>query len=190
MRDLKAALSKNYVSAGSNLTVAASRSGKRRRDQLTPKSGCGSDDWVFCKGSSFTCTNRVEKVPRENAGALFREGLVEISKFLRSPEESFTSEDSARMLAYLNSTSHGRHLVKDVGIETAQEMRTLALAMGALTSGHLPLVADPLMQGLKGLELAVDQKDWTPAGHLGHPTDRQAWRRKRRRRNKRFFSKN
>ena len=45
-------------------------------------------------------------------------------------------------------------------------MRTLVLAVDAVTSGHLPLVADLLMQRFEALELAVDQKDWMLVGHL------------------------
>ena len=71
MRDLRAALSKKSVSAGSNLFVAASRSGKRRRNQLTPKSDSDSGDPVFRKGSSSTRTNRVEKVVISITGLLF-----------------------------------------------------------------------------------------------------------------------
>ena len=96
---------------------------KRKRDQLTPKSDSDSDDSVFRKGSSSTCTNRVEKVARENPRALFGQGLAEISKFLG--ELGGEPQNTPRMLACLNSIFHGRHSVKDVGIKTAGEMRTL-----------------------------------------------------------------
>ena len=79
VRDLMAALSRKSVSAGSNLLVVASQSGKRRRDQVTPKSDSDSDDSVFRKGSSSNCMNRVEKVARENPGAFFGQELAEIS---------------------------------------------------------------------------------------------------------------
>ena len=51
VRDLKAALSKKSTSAGSNLFVAAS--GKRRRDQVTPKSDSDSNNSFFSQGLLF-----------------------------------------------------------------------------------------------------------------------------------------
>ena len=39
-------------------------------------------------------------------------------------------------------------------------MSALSLALDALLNGRLPLVADLLVQGSKGLELAGEWKDW------------------------------
>ena len=66
VRDLRATLCKNSMSAGLNLFVAASQSGKCRRDQVTPKSGTDSDA-VFRKGSSPT---------------MFSQGLLEMVEHL------------------------------------------------------------------------------------------------------------
>ena len=66
--------------------------------------------------------------------------------------------------------------MKDVGIKTAVEMRTLALAMDARTSGHLPQVADLPMQRFKTFELAVDQNDWTLAIRRVDNLGRSFWR--------------
>ena len=61
----------------------------------------------------------------------------------------------------------------EAGIKTAPEMRMLALAKDALTTGHLPEVADLLKQRFKALEMAVDQKDGALTGHskLGAASD-------------------
>ena len=91
------------------------------------KSNSDSDGSVFRNGSSSTCTNRVKKV----AGSVVR---ARAGEFLgREPYIGRLRTDAGIPEQHL----HGRHSIKDVEIKTAQEMRTSALAMDALTSGYL-----------------------------------------------------
>ena len=74
VRDLKATSCRKSMSTGLNLVVAVSQAGKRRRDQVTPR----SDDAVFRKGSSPT---------------MFSQALSEMFEFLETRQASLTSED-------------------------------------------------------------------------------------------------
>ena len=131
------------LSAGSNLFVAASQAGKRRRDEVTPGSDSASDDAVFRNGSS---------------PSMFSQELSEMFEFLEGRQARPTSKDSSCMLTCMNSIFRFLHLVEDVDIKTAPEKRTLPLGMGAITADHFPQVAVLLKQRFRALEMAATQR--------------------------------
>ena len=68
------------------------------------------------------CTGKPASVVRAGAGEdLHTPGKPRGEPYIRRPPCTWW--------AYLNSIFHGRHSIKDVGIKTAQEVRTLALAL-------------------------------------------------------------
>ena len=106
-------------------------------------------------------------------GALFAQGVAEVSKYLGEREGAVPDNltHSARMVAYLNTVFHGRHSQQEVGPRTSHEMKVLAQVMDALVRGEVPRLADLLMQRFKALELSVDEKSWAIASHLEVSSD-------------------
>ena len=65
-----------------------------------------------------------------------------------------------------DSIFHGRHSGQEVGVRTAEETRTLAVAIDALIRGELPQVGELLAQRLKALETSVEDRSWAVANNL------------------------
>ena len=56
--------------------------------------------------------------------------------------------------------------MKDVGVRTARELKTLAMVIDGLGAGQLPQVADICMQRLKALQSSVIDGNWSTAKRL------------------------
>jgi len=88
-----------------------------------------------------------------------------MQRYLGSREGAASSEQSPRVLNYLETVFNQRYSRDAVGLRTAREMRTLAEALDAMITGDSARAGDLLIQRFKALETSVMDGNWTMARH-------------------------
>ena len=178
---LKKEASKANKRPGARLFEAASS----QKDRRGPKNDGGggvsmvsvdSDDddkddgALFRSGPSRSGSIQVgaiQDIAADDPGALYQSGLSEMMKFVNAREGGDGEGDQPqKVLSYLTAIFHGQFPVKEVGIRTSRELKTIALALDELGKGHLPQVGDLLMQRFKALQTSVVDGNWATAKRL------------------------
>ena len=160
----------------SKKTRSKKKSAKRRsKDDSDEDGDSGSEESLFrlAPPSHGKLDNRIARVASENPGALLREGLVAMRKYL-DPRVGVgggatlaTGETDLQPVAM----SYFLQIVKalrgsTLGVRNERELQTLAQAIDMILAGRLAEAADCLIQRFKAVETASIDNNWSVASRL------------------------
>ena len=136
-------------------------------ESSSASSGTSSFHWSPARGGSD-----VWRLAQKKPGQLTKVALNEMTRYLADRQEAGEIElmgpkwRGQRVLAYLNQIMFVTHPPAKIGIRTARELQTLAIALDHLLTGQLPQATDILIQRLKALESSLQEGGWHTAKHL------------------------
>eukprot|EP00971_Amphidinium_carterae_P202334 4014630-Amphidinium_carterae.1 len=132
-----------------------------------------SDKEVFQKAPilALDSLNKVQRAAQQHPGVLTNSAVIKMSEFLGTSVGASSSIERMRILpdpvvnTYLLTAFLQRYSEQMVGMRTVREMKTLAVCMDFLLTGHVLQALDVLTQRFKALELSVTQT-WAHARHV------------------------